>query len=76
MSGFEYLLHESDIEILKEIRPQRQRSKMSHNHNMEHHQISTQTVLCGVVQRDKYYIQVWNNVREYRESGFEVGLEG
>lgn len=57
VSGFEYLLHESNIEIFKEIRPQRQRNEMSHNCNMEHHQISTpKKVLCDMVQRDKYYI--------------------
>lgn len=48
---FEYLLHEPDLEILKEIMPQRQQNKILHNDNMECLKISAKrhvsSVWCG-----------------------------
>lgn len=48
---FGYLLHEPDIEILKEIMPPRQQNKMLYNGNMEHHEINDppkSSLWCGI----------------------------
>lgn len=62
---FEYLLHEPDIELLKEIMPQRQQNEMLHND--EQHKISVpppQKKYCAAWFKSAHIIfGLWNHVR-------------
>lgn len=55
--------------------PPGQQTKRFRNGNMQHHKINEpQKVPYGVVQRDKYHICLWNNVRHDKESGMQKHL--